>query len=86
MRRLLCSVDQNRNAVFVSDDLFHGIHRAQRVRNMRYGNKLCPFIQQRVVFVHQQFAGVVHRNHAQLRALLFAQHLPGDDVGMMLHG
>src|SRR5260370_7413974 len=32
------------------------------------------------------FAGVIDRGDAQNRAFLLAQHLPGDDIGVMLHG
>ena len=52
---------------------------------MRDGDEFRSLVQQSVVFVQHQFAGVVHRNHAQRRALFFAQHLPGNDVGVMLH-
>ena len=35
--------------------------------------------------VQLQLAAIVDRQHAQLGALLLAQHLPGHDVGVMLH-
>ena len=37
-------------------------------------------------FVQQQLAAIVDRHDAQLRALLFAEHLPRHDVGVVLHG
>ena len=47
--------------------------------------QLRPLVQKPVVLVEQQLARIVHRNHAQARALFFAEHLPGHDVGVMLH-
>ena len=41
--------------------------------------------EQLLILRKQQLALVVHRRHAQLRALLRAQHLPRHDVRVMLH-
>ena len=48
-------------------------------------NELCALIQQRVISIKQQLAGIVHRYDAQQCALLFTEHLPGDDVRVMFH-
>ena len=67
------------------DNLFDRIDSAERIRNVSDGYELRLLAQQRVVFIHQQFARVVHRNDAQPGALLFAEHLPRNNVGVMLH-
>ncbi len=67
------------------DHLFHRIDRAERVWDVQHSNQLRALVQQTVVLIDQQLARIVHRNHAQARALLFAQHLPGNDVRVMLH-
>ena len=67
------------------DNLFDRIDGAERIRNVSDGYELRLLAQQRVVFIHQQFARVVHRNDAQPGALLFAEHLPRNNVGVMLH-
>ena len=41
--------------------------------------------QQAVEFVHRQFATIVHGDHADDRAGLLGDKLPGDDVGMVFH-
>jgi len=75
----LSAVDQNWHAVLVCplNNFFDRIDRAQRVRDVRDRHQTGSFIQQRIVLIHQQFAGVVHWNHAQFGVLLFAEHLPG---------
>jgi hypothetical protein len=40
--------------------------------------------EQLVIFVEQDLSGVVHGDNAQTRASFGAQHLPGNDVGVML--
>ena len=42
--------------------------------------------EQLLEFIQQQFAAIVDGSDAQFRALLIAQHLPGNDVGVVLHG
>ncbi len=41
-------------------------------------------VEECLVRTRDQFAAVFHRHHGQFDAGLFAQELPGDDVGMML--
>ena len=41
--------------------------------------------QQLFVFVHVQFTGVIDGDDFQHRAGLFAQQLPGDDIGVVFH-
>src|SRR5947209_467234 len=52
---------------------------------MSDGDNLRALIQERVVFIKKKFARVIHRNDTKPRALLFAEHLPGDYVRVMLH-
>ena len=68
------------------DDPLDGIDRAQRVRDVRYGNDFGPRSQQLLEVLEQQLAAVVDWRNPQPCALLFAQDLPGHDVGVMLHG
>ena len=37
------------------------------------------------VLVHEQFSGVVNGHDPQIGSLFLAQHLPGNDVGVVLH-
>ena len=76
---MLCSVRH-------LDDPPNGLIGAQRVRNVRDRDELRPRPEQLREFVEQQLAAIVDRGDAQLRALFFAQHLPGHDVGVVLHG
>ena len=52
---------------------------------MGHCDKFSPVVEQTLIFIHDQLAVMVDRNHPQLGADLLAQHLPGHDVGMMLH-
>ena len=63
-----------------------GIDGAERIRDVRDGDDLGLRAEQLLEFIEQQFAAIVDGRDAQLRALLFAQHLPGHDVGVVLHG
>ena len=53
---------------------------------MNERDNLGPLGEHLLVLVQQKFAGVVHRDHAELGAGLLADDLPGDDVGVVLHG
>src|SRR5881394_851772 len=53
---------------------------------MGHRHQLRALIEQRLVLIHQQLAGIIDWNHAQPGALLFAEHLPRDDVRVVLHG
>ena len=68
------------------DDLLDRIDRAQRVGNVRDGDDLGSRSEQLLKFLQQQLAAIVDGRNPQPCALLFAQDLPGHDVGVMLHG
>ena len=81
----LRAVDQNRHAARVRkrDHPLDRIDGAQRVRNVRHADEPGVSVEQLLVLVDQQLAGVVDRHHANPGALLFRQHLPRDDVRMV---
>jgi len=85
MRDRLRAVDDDLGAVAMRDvdDLLDRNDGAERVRNLRHRDDPGAIGQQLLELVEPHLAGVVDRNHAQLRALFGAQHLPGHDVGMM---
>ena len=56
------------------------------LRDVRDGDELRLRAQQLREFVEQQLAAIVDRRDAQLGAFFLAQHLPGHDVGVVLHG
>ena len=68
------------------NNLSQRIDRAQRVGDMRDGQQFRARSQQLGQLVHHQLAAVVDGNNPQLGALFLAKHLPGNDVGVMLHG
>ena len=68
------------------DDSLNRIDGAQRIRDVRYGDDLGSGSQQLLKLLEQQLARVVDGRNPQPCALLFAQDLPGHDVGVMLHG
>ena len=89
MRHSLTAIEQDgRTLRFCEADyLFHRHHRAQRIGDMRYRHHPCPRREQFFVFVHQEFAGIVDRNDLDDCTGLLRNHLPGDNVRMMLqHG
>ena len=58
---------------------------AEGVRDVGDGHHAGARIEQLFVLLHEEFAALVHGNDAQFGVLLFAEHLPGDDVGVVLH-
>src|SRR5207248_3269973 len=66
-------------------DLLDRIYRAERVRDVADADELRSFVQERVELVEEKLARVVHRDDSQARALLLAEHLPGDEVRVVLH-
>src|SRR3990167_2601446 len=68
------------------DDTGHRDYRPQGIGDVDYRYNTGPFIQEFFICLHDQFALVINRDHLEHRAGLFAQDLPGDDIGMMLHG
>ena len=53
---------------------------------MRDGYQAGSRSEQLPVLVHQEFAAVIDRHDPERRSFLLGQNLPGNDVGMMLHG
>jgi hypothetical protein len=87
MRRGLRAVEQDGDVLTVRqlDDPFNRVDRAERVRNVRDGDHLDALVEHPRELFDQQLAVVVDLDHAQLRPLLFAEHLPRDDVRVVLH-
>ena len=88
MRDRLRSVHQHDGAVFVCgiDDALHRQHRPQHVGNVRDGHEPRAGIEQLQELIEQQLAAAIDRCDLQGAAGLFAHHLPGDDVRVMLEG
>ena len=87
VRHRLSAVQQYRHALGVGqfDNLLHRQDCAERVGYVSDGHQLGARRQHPLVFVQQQLTGVVNGNHPQHGALFLAEHLPGDNVGVMLH-
>ena len=51
---------------------------------MHHADEFGALVEELLVLVDQQFAGIVDRHDADLRALLFGQHLPRHDVRVVL--
>src|SRR5215204_2253554 len=87
MRRALRPVHQDGDAQLVRArrDLLDRVDRAQRVRDVADADELRPLAQQGVELFEYQLAAVVHRDDAQTRALLLAEHLPRHEVRVVLH-
>src|SRR5437763_593686 len=66
-------------------DLLDRVYSAERVRDVADADELRSLVQERVELVQEEFARVVHRDDSQARALLFTEHLPGDEVRVVLH-
>ncbi len=86
VRNGLGAVEQNFGAVTVGefDDVVNGSNGAERVGNLSEGDEARLGSEQLVIFVEQDLSGVVHGDDSQSRASFGAQHLPGNDVGVML--
>ena len=67
-------------------DVGDGIDRPERVGDMGDGHDSRAIGEQSGVVIEQQLAAPVHRNDPQHGPPLLAHELPGDDVGMVLHG
>ena len=64
---------------------FDGQYGAEGVGDVRDGHQLGTRRQHPLVFVHHQLAGLVDGHDSEDDALFLAEHLPGNDVGVMLH-
>ncbi len=80
-------VDEHRNAPSMRrrDDLLHRQDCAERVRHLRDGDHLGARREQRLEFLEQELAPVVHRRPFQDRALALAEIMPRHDVRVVLH-
>ena len=63
----------------------HRVHRPQRVRDMHQRDDLHAGRQPAPEVVEVEFAGVGDRNRRDPRADRLGDHLPGNDVGVVLH-
>ena len=88
MRNSLRAIHQHRHVVRMSklNDFAQRVHRAQGIRHMGHGHDACARRQQLFECVELELAGVVDGRHAEVRAFFFTEHLPRDNVGVMLHG
>ncbi len=84
----LRAVDQDRHAAGVGelDHLAHRVDGAEGVGDVDHSDDLRALRQQPLVLLEDDVAVVVDRDHLEDRAALLAQQLPGDDVGVVLHG
>ena len=62
----------------------HRRDRTERIRDLSEGNDARARIEQLLIFVEQHVAAIIDRRDAQLGANLVAQHLPGNDVRVVL--
>ena len=76
---------RNPAGVRAADDLENRVDGAERIRHVRDGNDARAIVQQLFVPIHTQLAEIGDRDDAQPRALLVAEHLPRDDVRVVLH-
>ena len=88
VRHRLGAVHQHGDALGVGpgDDLFHGIDGAQHVAHMDQPHQLGTLGEQVIQGLQNQLPGIVHGDDLDRGALLLGQHLPGHDVGVVLHG
>ena len=56
----------------------------KRIRNLRKRNEPCARPQELLIFVEHHLPAIIDRRHAQPRAFFRAEHLPWNDVGVML--
>ena len=83
----LGAVDQHVSAAGVGDlgDAPDRVDRAEHVGDVGDGHQLGPRPDEAFELVEQQLAGVVDGRDPETGAPLLADHLPGDDVGVVLH-
>ncbi len=88
MRNGLRAIHEYRNTFLVRllDDGFDWIDRTQRIRNVAEGKYLYLIVHEGIQFVQHQLPFVVHGGYAEFGTALFADHLPGHDIAVVLHG
>ena len=88
VRGRLGAVDQDGNPLRVSEahDLADRVDGAQSVGDVGDRDDLRPIGQKPLELCQDELSAQVDRDHLQLRPFFLAQHLPGDDVGVVLEG
>ena len=85
----LCTIDQYWYAACVRklDHLLNWVDTAQRIRYVHYADKFGVFVKQVFIFINKEFPRIINRNDTYFCTPLFCQHLPRNNIGMMLkHG
>src|SRR5438874_2457762 len=87
VRHGLRSVQQDRNAPGMRDldYLLYRIDGAKRVGYVGQRNNLCARRDHPLQLVHLQSAVLIDGDYAKDRVALIADHLPWDDIGVVLH-
>ena len=67
-------------------NLLHRVDGAQRVGNVIYRDHLYALIKQSIHRLQVNLAVISHRDRDHFSPSLGADQLPGDNIGMMLHG
>ena len=85
--RGLGAVEHQVGAAFLGEpgDLLHGVHGAERVRDVDHRDDPGAVVQERGESVHVQFAGVGDGRGDHPGAGQLGHHLPGNDVRVVLH-
>ena len=83
----LGAIQHHRHAVGMghADYLLDGQDSPKGVGDMGDGNELCAGGKHLLVLVHQELAGLVDGNDAKDDTLFLAEHLPGNDIGVVFH-
>src|SRR5690625_5741682 len=83
----LGSVDQHSCVLLVSqiDNLLNRIHCSQCIGDMNHRHKLCPGAQQCAIRLHIELTVIQHGHYPDNGTRLAGNHLPGDDVCVVLH-
>ena len=83
----LRAIDQHFRAILMRqrDHFRKRVFRSQHVRHMRDSQQSGTLIKQRRERIQLQRAVRIERNDAQFRPCTRAQHLPGDNIGVVLH-
>ncbi|MNX78856.1 hypothetical protein D3C86_1104650 [compost metagenome] len=67
------------------DNLFYRIDRPQRIRDISYSNQLRSFVNKVLIGVHIELPLIIHRNNTDLTAFFITEHLPRNNIGVVLH-
>ena len=87
-RHRLGAVDEGDGAGPVRErhELAHGVHGAERVRDVRHRDELRPLREERLELVHEERSAVVDGRDPEPRAPLLAEELPRHEVRVVLEG